>query len=331
MLKSLISNFINFDGKLIFFAINNICNCKCEMCSIWKDKNKKIVKFEEAKNALQKLYKNDFRFLQLTGGEPFLNPDFFKILNYSKKLGFVTFVPTNGTLINKNVAMKLARSKVDQISVSFHHFDPKIFEKISGHKNILNKVLSSIKYLKNEKVPTSALCTITKDNYRDIGRIVEYLDNLDINVSFCTPMIIKNTTYSLGGDSVKFNRRELKKIIFNIIKLKRKHKNIINNSAFLEDLVNFLDNKKSKYPCLGGNKIFYLDWSMNLYPCMCKGKPININQVNLKDTQYGKCDECIIQCFREPSLFLASRKQTISIVMKDLQSYINFLKNIYAI
>jgi len=80
MLESFISNFI-FDKKTVLFAINNTCNCMCEMCSIWKDENKKTVKLEEAKKALSKLYKNNFGYLQITGGEPLLNPDVFSILN----------------------------------------------------------------------------------------------------------------------------------------------------------------------------------------------------------------------------------------------------------
>ena len=97
MLKSMISNFI-FGRKVVLFAINNTCNCKCEMCSIWKDKNKRVVKFEDAKKALIKLRKNNFGTLQITGGEPLLHPDVFRIIQYAKKLGFNTVIYQNAKI-----------------------------------------------------------------------------------------------------------------------------------------------------------------------------------------------------------------------------------------
>lgn len=330
MLGSLLN--AGFDKNLLFFAINNTCNCRCKMCSIWKMKEKKIVKYAEAKKALIKFYDNDFRFLQLTGGEPLLNPDFFRIMKFAKELGFVVFFPTNGTLITKEIAERLAENRIDHVSISFHHFKPKTFEDISGHEGIFKKTLNSIAYLRQAGVPTSVLCTIMKDNYRDIENIVRYFDRLKISISFCTPMIIRETTFALGSEHAKFKKNELKNVISEIIELKGKYKNIVNNIEFLKDVMNFLSDKKSKYTCLGGEKIFYLDWNLNIYPCMNRGKGIAIDEFfnskrNINKKNQG-CDDCTFQCFREPSIFLGSKANAIGALIKDLPSYIYFMKNI---
>ena len=103
-----------------------------------------------AVSKLKILYKNKFKYVQITGGEPFLNPDIFKIIDYAKKLNLFVFINTNGSMITENVAEKLAKSKVEQVCVSFHHHDPKIFEKIENHKNIMEKACNAIKRMKEK-------------------------------------------------------------------------------------------------------------------------------------------------------------------------------------
>lgn len=323
MLKSLLSNFI-FDRKVVLFAINNACNCKCEMCSIWKDKNKKIVKFEDAKKALIKLRKNNFGTLQITGGEPLLNPDVFRIMEYAKKMGFAIFLVTNGTLIDENTASKLSKSGVDNIGVSFHHYNGKIFEKITNHKKILDKVQNAIKFLKTEKIPTEALFTISKYNKDDIEKTVRFINNLGVGVSFCIPTIVKDTSYSLGGDCANFTDDELKDAILEIIRLKKNGFDVINNMTFLKEALRFLGGK-AKYYCLGGYKLFYLDWNLDFFPCMFKGNQVVMNNVNF-DFKNEKCNECLLQCFREPSLFLLSRPFTLKLVLDNFTSYSRIIK-----
>jgi len=294
------------------------------MCSIWKDGNKKIVKLEEAKRALSKLYKNNFGSLQLTGGEPLLNPDVFSIIDFAKNLNFIVFLVTNGTLINESIAKKLSKSRVNNVGVSFHHHDVSVFEKISNHGNILNKVMNAIKYLKKENIPVEALFTISKYNKDDIERTVESINSLGIGVSFCTPMIVKDTSYCLGGSCAEFSNEELKDVITEIIHLKKKRYEIINNMTFLKEILDFLDGK-NKYPCLGGHKLFYLDWNLNLYPCMVKGSPKQIDKVDF-NFKVEKCNECLLQCFREPSLFLLSKPLTLKLVSQQIPTYFRLSK-----
>jgi len=318
MLKEAVSNFIDFDKKWCFFAINNVCNNRCETCSIWKEKPK-IVKFEDAKRVLDKLYENNFRVLQLTGGEPLLNPDFFKIVKYAKKLNFIVFAPTNGTLINERIADKLKESKIDQISISLHHYRPEIFEKISNHKNILKKVTKAIDILKRKKIPVSVLCTISKRNINNIEDIVKFINGFDVTVSFCMPVTIKDTTFHLGdnGESVAISNDDMKNALFRIKELKKQGYNIINSLSYLNDTIRYLE-KKNRYNCFGGTKLFYIDWNLNVYPCMCKGKPLSIDDYNFSKIDYKECNKCMIQCFREPSTLLSNQIETSKIFIKEL-------------
>ena len=327
LVTSIIREFIRFDGRSVFFAVNNVCNSKCKMCSIWKNKNGKNVKYEDAKKALDILHKNKFRAVQLTGGEPFLNPDIFKIIKYAKKLNFFVLIPTNGSLITEEIAEKIAKNRVDQTNVSFHHTDPKIFEKIENHKNIFEKSLNAIQYLKEKKAHVSALCTITRYNMNDIEKIVNFIENFKTYISFCIPVKISETSFSLGGDDcTNLTKNELKNVVSDIIELKKSGHKITNNIEYLRDVIESLDGK-SRYPCYGGSKLFYLDWNLNFYPCMSKGVGKRIEEVSF-DNPESPCNDCLIQCFREPSLFLDSRRGALKTFFKDIKSYFRTLTNV---
>ena len=299
-----------------FFAINNVCNNKCEMCGIWKQKPK-IVRFDDAKRVIDKLSENNFNVLQLTGGEPLMNPDFFDIAKYAKDRKLLVFIPTNGTLIDEEMAEKLKRSKIDQVSVSLHHCDPDIFDKISGRKDILATVVNSIKILQKKKVPVSVLCTITKDNANDIEKIVKFVNKMDTAISFCLPVSVKNTSFKLGGEAAEISKDEMRKALFRIIKMKKHGYNVLNTLEFLMDMVRYLDGE-NKYSCLGGERLIYIDWNLDVFPCMFTGKPTKLDRYDFGKARNKRCNKCMIQCFREPSMLMQKETETTKIMIKEL-------------
>jgi MoaA/NifB/PqqE/SkfB family radical SAM enzyme len=320
---SIIREFINFDKKIVFFAVNNTCNSKCKMCSIWKNKKKKNVKYEDAKKALEILKNKNFKAIQITGGEPFLNPDIFRILECAKKMGFSILIATNGSLITEDAAERIANIKVDQISVSFHHYDPKVFEEIENHKDIFEKAYKGIQNLRKKKAHVSALCTISKYNINDIEETLKFIESMNLYTSFCIPVTLDKTSFALGGDKcVNLTKDELKDVIFRIIEMKKRGHKIINSTAYLRDVIDSLDGK-SKYGCYGGSKLWFLDWDLKVFPCMGKGAGVRIEEAVFEN--HANCSECLIQCFREPSLLMKSRREAMRIFLKDIGFYLKAL------
>ena len=56
--------------------------------------------------------------LCVTGGEPLLRKDFFEIMDYANRLGFTWGMTSNGTLISREVAHRLAECGMRTISIS---------------------------------------------------------------------------------------------------------------------------------------------------------------------------------------------------------------------
>lgn len=71
-----------------FIDIGNICNLKCPLCPTGtnsKKRNKKIMSFDVYKKIFNKIKKYAFLVKLYNWGEPFLNKDLFKIIDYTKK------------------------------------------------------------------------------------------------------------------------------------------------------------------------------------------------------------------------------------------------------
>jgi len=151
-------------------------------------------------------------------------------------------------------------------------------------------------------------------------KTVKFINNKGIGVSFCMPIIKTKTSFSLGGDCASLSSEELRKVILEIISLKKKGFKIINNIIFFEEILRFLEGK-NKYYCFGGKKLFYLDWNLNVYPCMFKGNSQKIYNFNF-DFNDDICNECLLQCFREPSIFLISQPIASISFLKEFKTYL---------
>ena len=132
---------------------NNTCNLACRMCSPLSNslinsllknipqqdrihnvptKNQKY-KEDEKLEYCKELIKNGLKEFKTTGGEPFYQKHFIKLLdwcienNYNKRLGMK--ITTNGLQINQNVIDKLLSFEQCTINVSIDGFD-KVYEYI---------------------------------------------------------------------------------------------------------------------------------------------------------------------------------------------------------
>ena len=269
------------------------------------------------------------RGLQFTGGEPFLYPQIFEAFLYASSKGFLTSVATNGSLIDEKKAALIRKCHVNNLEISIDHFNKKIIEENRGIKDIQEKIENAIKFLKIQNMNVQGLTTISRLNYLDLEKILEYQSQIGIKgTTFCYPMVSMDSTFKLGGDSkyVTFSKEELIEILIEIKKLHKKY-NILNPVESIDDIIRFLEGKKVKFECLGGSKIFYLDWNLDLHKCMKKNEKISIFD---SDNFFGNktsCNECIHECFRDPSIFYHGFKSIIPLIRfaKKGQKVYNFI------
>lgn len=163
------------------FELTYKCNFRCIHCYVVPDKNKKELTTQQVKYVLNQLKSAGCFHIGFTGGEPLLREDIFEILDYAKTIGFRISLLTNGFLIDKKTARKISclGTSLNRVDVSVLGATKYTFEKITQMKDSFEKVIHSIKLLKDEGVDVQIKATLMKPNKDEFLLIKKLADKFD--------------------------------------------------------------------------------------------------------------------------------------------------------
>jgi len=116
------------DGQRLELRIANACPCNCVFCCEWDNMRQPGPKFMPFANIINILYskrKEGFAHVTFVGGEPTLHPDFEKIVYWTRRMGYVTQLSTNGLRFEVADYAKHTLPYLDEICISVHGVSPK--------------------------------------------------------------------------------------------------------------------------------------------------------------------------------------------------------------
>lgn len=90
--------------------------------------------------------------VSLTGGEIFLREDLFDIIEYARNLYMRVFLLSNATLLNEQIAARLADLSIANFSTSIYSLDENVHDNITGKKGSLKSTLKNIQLLKEYNI-----------------------------------------------------------------------------------------------------------------------------------------------------------------------------------
>lgn len=266
----------------VSWAITNKCNLCCNYCEISKIKKKEI-NTEDASNLVKQFHENNVQRISLIGGEPFLRKDLDILVNSLKQFNIHVTITTNGILVPKNI--KIVK-KVDLIKLSYD--GPEEIHEKNRCKNSYQGFLKAIESLKKNNIKYVLNCTITKNNYDSIQKIMRFVIQNKTKIKF-QPV---SMTYAFDKDIKKLilSKKELELSGKNILSYKKRFPSLIINS---KSGINYLFFNKRFFPnsCPAGNILCKITSEGNVYPCSIK-------------QYFGKENNCIKQGFKNAFLNL---------------------------
>jgi len=181
--------------SVLTLAVTDYCNLSCKMCPFQQsDIEKSHLDFALIKKLIDQIY--TFKpYISLCGrGEPFLHPEFFKIISYIKGKGLWCAVDTNGTLIEKNVDQLLS-SKIDLVNVSIDSVG-EIQDRIRGVPGAFQKAVDGIRALKAKSPKFRPIvrinCVITGYSFAHLEEVYELAKDLGVDMlNLCHSMYIR--------------------------------------------------------------------------------------------------------------------------------------------
>ena len=172
---------------LIYFRLTPLCNLRCVMCGQRGDKGvlkgsfaageaKKIVPLEDYKRLVDQI-KDKKPVVYLWGGEPFMYPDLFPLIDYMMEAGLVVSVNTNGTYLEK-YAKEIVERKWHALFVSLDGFEA-TNDRIRGDGSY-RRVVAGFEAINREKEKQGShypymgvVTTVNNLNYKDLYALAE--------------------------------------------------------------------------------------------------------------------------------------------------------------
>jgi len=304
----------NADWEDITIEITNRCDLQCKMCSIWQEREKRDLSLENIKKIIY-LAKKPIS-VSLTGGEPFLHPQFTNIYRYLFKLylqkrirgidittnGYSDFIP-EFLKTNRNFLTPLTIDiSLDGLSIAHN--------KQRGNKDAFEKTIRNINITKTF-VPLSLKFTITPLNYKDMFKVYQLSRKLrcDFHIKLAEKVPNYYHREFEPRSILKFSKSQKEETVNNlasIYKLEIKRNKKINNLGIfsLTCLINFMTNRNMSFikKCLVPQKSLFLTSRGDIHSCIYY-KPLG----NLKDREIdfrknrkiideainGNCPKCL--------------------------------------
>ncbi len=169
-------------------------------------------------------------------GEPMLNKDIFRMVDYAESRQMSTMIVTNGTILDE-VMDKIFNSELSVLSVSLNSHTREEYARFSGaSEDIFDRVIENIKAVVKErdKVNKSLEIRITyicsKRNLTNLTEVVKFVDTLGVNFLDFLNLI----PYEACGYTEEFCLYDDDQEVFDTLsKIKRPHSDITVNLPIL--------------------------------------------------------------------------------------------------
>jgi len=305
------------------------CNAYCEFChfadhSRFADSTH--ASLDDFKKNVTEMSQLGVKFIDLTGGEPLLNPSIDLMAEFAQSKKMKTSITTNGLLYPK-YADRLA-GKVSLLHFSLDSPDEETHNNIRK-VDCFGKVFESLKIAKSIGEYPDILFTVTDETFKDLPRMHQIASKYDL-------MLIVNPVFSYFGnpglslealDYIEEYVEGKTNVYINggFIKLRRNGGNNINNPSCkaVSRVIVISPKNEVILPCY-----HFEDKSI---PITTKIKDVQqTKEYKHYKTMEGKfdfCEGCTVNCYFEPSFAFPTNIYSIaSLTSKFKYGYYKFVK-----
>ncbi|WP_082651816.1 radical SAM/SPASM domain-containing protein [Gorillibacterium timonense] len=168
---------------LISWNVTKVCNLYCKHCyrSSGPDApTDRELTTEEGKQLLSEIRKAGFRLVILSGGEPLMREDLFELIAYASSLGLRTALGSNGTLITKDVAVRLKAAGLAGAAISLDSHDPSFHNDFRNRYDAWEKAIEGIRRCQEAELDVQINMTLSEDNASHFSAVADLAEELNV-------------------------------------------------------------------------------------------------------------------------------------------------------
>lgn len=270
------------------FELSPVCNFSCRMCYVRKtakevaESPRPILTLERWLSIAREARDQGTLYLLLTGGEPFLWPDFWPLYEQLVQMGFLVSINTNGSLIDAAAMERLKCYPPRRINITLYGASDATYEALCRTKGVFTRVRQAIEGLQDAGILVKLNGTLTPSNVCDLDALVAYAES--------RKLILETTTYlfppvrrdpSMTGVNQRFTPREAAQ---HHLRIFRQQNGEERYRAYLESIrqgaipppgldESCVDPLDGKVRCRAGKAAFWVTWDGWLTPCGMMPEP----------------------------------------------------------
>lgn len=270
------------------FELTPMCNFSCRMCYVRKTaadvavSPRQMMTLEQWMRIAQETYDAGTLYLLLTGGEPMIWPEFWKLYEKLIQMGFLVSINTNGSMLDDDAIERLKSLPPRRINITLYGINDNTYGRLCGVQGVFAKVDKAINQLKNAGIQVKLNCSLTPYNACDLEKMIQYAKNRELILDVATYMFppVRRDS-SMVGENERFTPEESAWYRMKAYHLQN------GDERYQEFLQNILDGcvmppgldescmdpVDGKIRCRAGKASYWMTWDGWMMPCGMMNQP----------------------------------------------------------
>lgn len=292
------------------FELSPICNFSCRMCYVRKTQKEvdcsdcPVMEYDDWIRIAEEARQLGMLHLLLTGGEPLLWPDFWKLYDQLIDMGFLISVNTNGSLIDEDAIQRFLRRPPKRLNITLYGASDATYKRLCGVDGVYSEISETFKKLKQSGICIKINCSLTPDNAEDLENIVEFSKEINAPLEiadYMFPPIRRNT--SMVGQNRRFTPKEAAYYRLKTYRLQNSREvylERLKRIASGEELPLGLDHScedvlDGVIRCRAGRSTFWITWDGKLTPCGMMHTPA----IDVRDETFETCWKALVEASKQ--------------------------------
>lgn len=259
-----------------------LCNMNCDMCYVRLSREEMEAKgrlrtADEWLEIGRQMKDAGVLFLLLTGGEPFLYPDFRRLYLELRKMGMIITINTNGTLIDEALAEFFGKYKPRRVNITLYGTDEETYDKLCHYPRGYEKTLRGIRLLREQGVDVKVSGSLARANRDDLDKLLDIGEELKIPVRVDTYMMPATRERDLPYNmQSRLNPEEAARARIHALKREMGPElfpQYVRQSVERADHPEPAGAEPGHMSCMAGQCSFTINWQGEMRPCVILTEP----------------------------------------------------------
>lgn len=259
-----------------------LCNMNCDMCYVRLSREEmerqgRLRTADEWLEIGRQMKEAGVLFLLLTGGEPFLYPDFRKLYLGLREMGMILTINTNGTLIDEDLAEFFGKYKPRRVNITLYGTDEETYADLCHYPGGFEKTLQGIRLLRENGVDVKVGGSLARANRDDLDKLLDIGEELDIPVRVDTYMMPATRERDLPYNlQARLDPEEAAQARIHALKREMGPELFpayVRQSVETAEHPEPAEERPGHMACMAGQCSFTINWQGKMRPCVVMSEP----------------------------------------------------------